>query len=83
MISNMGELDIFSLLNPDPRLYKRMMMQALAKSSQSDSVMEQSSIVVARNAKCFQVLEGVLKQPEVKRVAIFTAPCTCGIWTSA
>ena len=71
MISNMGELDIFSLLNPDPRLYKRMMMQALAKSSQSDSVMEQSSIVVARNAKCFEVLEGVLKQPEVKRVAIF------------
>ena len=71
MISNMGELDIFSLLNPDPKQYKRMMMEALAKSSQSDSVMEQSSIVVARNAKCFQVLEGVLKDPAAKRVAIF------------
>ena len=71
MISNMGELDIFSLLNPDPAQYKRMMMEALAKSSQSDSVMEQSSIVVARNAKCFQVLEGVLKDPAAKRVAIF------------
>ena len=71
MVSNMGELDIFSLLNPDPSQYKRMMMEALAKSSQSDSVMEQSSIVVARNAKCFQVLEGVLKDPAAKRVAIF------------
>ena len=71
MVSNMGELDIFSLLNPDPAQYKRMMMEALAKSSQSDSVMEQSSIVVARNAKCFQVLEGVLKDPAAKRVAIF------------
>ena len=71
MISNMGELDLFSLMNPDPSQYKRMMMEALAKSSQADSVMEQSSIVVARNAKCFQVLEEVLKQPEVKNVAIF------------
>lgn len=71
MISNLGELDLMTLLNPDPRQYKRMMMESLAKSSQSDSVMEQSSIVVTRNSKCFEVLEGVLKQPEVKRVAIF------------
>ena len=71
MLSNLGELDLFSFLNPDPSQYKRMMMQALAKSSQSDSVMEQSSIVVARNAKCFEVLEGVLKDPAAKRIAIF------------
>ena len=71
MISNIGELDLMTLLNPDPKQYKHMMMEALAKSSQSDSVMEQSSIVVARNAKCFQVLEGVLKDPAAKRVAIF------------
>lgn len=71
MLSNLGELDLFSFLNPDPSQYKRMMMQALAKSSHSDSVMEQSSIVVARNAKCFEVLEGVLKDPAAKRVAIF------------
>ena len=71
MVSNIGELDLMTLLNPDPKQYKHMMMEALAKSSQSDSVMEQSSIVVARNAKCFQVLEGVLKDPVAKRVAIF------------
>ena len=71
MISNIGELDLMTLLNPDPKQYKHMMMEALAKSSQSDSVMEQSSIVVARNAKCFEVLEGVLKDPAAKRIAIF------------
>ena len=71
MLSNIGEMDIFSFLNPDPTQYKRMVLEALAKSTRTDSVMEQSSIVVARNAKCFEVLDGVLKDPAVKRVAIF------------
>lgn len=49
---------------------RRAFMKSMEKQSQK-SVMEDSSIILDRNLRCMQVLDEQLKNPEVRKVAIF------------